>query len=59
MNKIGQLPKNFFSGFDELEMVEEKYQKSPEITDGLPDVRAQILGILTDIEGSNFPSHPI
>ena len=39
--------------------VEKCLKKPPEITDGLQDVRAQILGISTDIEGSNFPSHPV
>ena len=38
----------------------QQYQKKPpEITDGLPDVGAQISRFLRDIEGSNFLTHPV
>ena len=59
LEKIGQPPKNFFLDLMSSKWLKKSIQKSPEITDGLPDVRAQISWYLRDIEGSNFTSHPL
>ena len=57
--KIGQPPKNFFLDLMSSKWLKKSIQKSPKITDGLPDARAQISWYLRDIEGSNFTSHPV